>query len=245
MSADFAIDKPAGHPCPNLLADARCSIHAGLRDRGFVGCTVYDCFGAGQQVCQVTLAGTSWRDAPAAASRMFEVFAIMRSLHESLWYLEEARSLALDGDLAAEVDEVLARTEHAAGLPPDDVLAVDVDGHRNEVGDLLLRVSAFARADRPGRDLRGADLAGARLAGVDLARASLRGACLIGADLRGAHLDGADLVGADLRGADVRGASLVGCLFVTQAQANSASGDATTVLPEGIDRPAHWLGARH
>ena len=46
-SADFAIDKPAGHPCPHLRPDFRCGIHTDLRGRGFRGCAVYDCFGAG------------------------------------------------------------------------------------------------------------------------------------------------------------------------------------------------------
>ena len=32
-SADFAIDKPAGHACPNLRDDDRCGIHAQLRER--------------------------------------------------------------------------------------------------------------------------------------------------------------------------------------------------------------------
>jgi uncharacterized protein YjbI with pentapeptide repeats len=56
-SADFAIDKDAGCPCPNLQADFRCAIHDRLRQRGFAGCTVYDCFGAGQKVAQVTFGG--------------------------------------------------------------------------------------------------------------------------------------------------------------------------------------------
>jgi hypothetical protein len=47
-SASFAIDKPAGTPCPNLLDDFRCGIHQHLRAEGFSGCTVWDCFGAGQ-----------------------------------------------------------------------------------------------------------------------------------------------------------------------------------------------------
>ena len=46
-SADFAIDKPAGQACPHLAGDFRCGIHDELRPRGFPGCTVYDCFGAG------------------------------------------------------------------------------------------------------------------------------------------------------------------------------------------------------
>ena len=46
-SADFAVDKPAATPCQNLAADFSCTIHDRLRPRGFRGCTVFDCFGAG------------------------------------------------------------------------------------------------------------------------------------------------------------------------------------------------------
>ncbi|HLT10710.1 MAG TPA: pentapeptide repeat-containing protein, partial [Micromonosporaceae bacterium] len=49
-SSEFAIDKPAGSPCPNLGPDFRCRIHDMLRARGFAGCATYDCFGAGQRV---------------------------------------------------------------------------------------------------------------------------------------------------------------------------------------------------
>jgi len=60
-SSDFAIDKPAGEPCPNLTTDFRCGIHTTLRERGFPGCVVYDCFGAGQKVARVTFGGQDWR----------------------------------------------------------------------------------------------------------------------------------------------------------------------------------------
>ena len=83
-SADFAIDKAAGQPCPNLRPDFGCGIHDELRPRGFRGCTVYDCFGAGQQVAQVTFGGRDWRGAPHTAGEMFAVFAVMRQLHELL-----------------------------------------------------------------------------------------------------------------------------------------------------------------
>lgn len=82
-SADFAIDKDAGQPCPNLRGDFRCSIHDRLRQRGFPGCAVYDCFGAGQQVTQVTFGGQDWRT-PGVAAQMFAVFTIVRQLHELL-----------------------------------------------------------------------------------------------------------------------------------------------------------------
>ncbi|MDN5751100.1 MAG: hypothetical protein L0H64_21755, partial [Pseudonocardia sp.] len=94
-SADFAIDKPAGTPCPNLGSDTGggdfgCGIHDELRDRGFPGCTVYDCFGAGQQVVQVTFGGRDHRSSPELAGPMFAVFPTMRVLHELRWYLTEA-----------------------------------------------------------------------------------------------------------------------------------------------------------
>ncbi len=41
-----------GQPCPNLGGDFRCGIHRDLRAKGFRGCTVYDCFGAGQHLTQ-------------------------------------------------------------------------------------------------------------------------------------------------------------------------------------------------
>ena len=64
-SADFAIDKAAGQPCPNLRADFRCSIHDRLRPSGFGGCAAFDCLGAGQQVVGGTFGGRDWRSEPA------------------------------------------------------------------------------------------------------------------------------------------------------------------------------------
>lgn len=240
-STDFAIDKAAGDPCPNLASDFGCAIHPDLRRAGFPGCTVYDCFGAGQQVSQVTYAGRSWRAEPSTASEMFAVFPVMRQLHELLWYLRQALSLAatqlIHGELAAarEQLEVLTTAE------PDALLGLDLPRCREEANVLLRRTSELVRAGtRPGPDHHDADLIGARLRGADLRRASLRGAYLIGADLRGADLRWADLIGADLRGADLRGAKLTGAIFLTQGQLNAANGDAGTTLPAGMARAAHW-----
>ncbi|GAA0366470.1 pentapeptide repeat-containing protein [Microbispora corallina] len=239
-SADFAMDKEAGRPCPNLSADFRCGIHADLRQRGFSGCTVFDCFGAGQKVSQVTFHGRDWRREPESAGPMFAAFGVMRQLHEILWYLTEALALPaarpIHGDLRRRRDEIERLTESDAAA----VAAADVAALRQEVGGLLQRASALARAGLRGRDRRGADLMGARLRGANLRGADLRGSYLIAADLRGADLRSADLLGADLRNADLRGADLTGCLFLTQAQVNAARGDAATVLPPGLTRPAHW-----
>ena len=245
-SVDFAIDKKAGRACPNLEPDFRCGIHTGLRQKGFRGCTVFDCLGAGQKVSQVTFGGRDWRRSPGTAAQMFEVFPVMRDLHELLWYLTEALALTgggpQGGQLRAELSAALARTESLTNAGPVALLDVDVARHRGEINTLLLRASDQARAGVRGRkkDHRGADLTGARLKGADLAGASLRGARLIGADLRGARLRSADLTGADLRDTDLRGADLAGSIFLRQSQLDAAKGDGATRIPPWLTRPAHW-----
>ncbi|WP_111601523.1 pentapeptide repeat-containing protein [Streptomyces sp. Amel2xB2] len=245
---EFAFDKDAGRPCPNLRRDFRCGVHARLRESGFSGCAVYDCFGAGQKVSRLTFGGRDGRDGPdepGAAERMSEVFPVMRQLHELLLFLTEAESLPaarpLRGELRLALEEITGLTHGSA----DDILAVDVWSLRERIVPLLLRTSELARARRPGprKDHRGAQLAGARLRGADLRGASLRGACLIAADLGGADLRTADLTGADLRDAELSGADLTGSLFLTQPQLDAARGSAATRVPHGLERPAHWRTA--
>lgn len=251
-SSDFAMDKAAGEPCVNLGEDFGCSIHARLRASGFRGCTVFECFGAGQKVAQGTFGGVSWRDDPATRASMFAVFPVMRELHELLWYLNESVLLTAADDRAVsslrpEVVDVLDRTERIADGEPDEILAADVHAHRDVVVELLGRVSAAVRATapaptgkRPKRVGPRADLLGARLAGVDLRAVNLRGSYLIAADLHGADLGFADLIGADLRDTDLRGADLSTALFVTQPQLAAAIGDAATRIPPLLERPGHW-----
>jgi uncharacterized protein YjbI with pentapeptide repeats len=243
ISADFAIDKPPGHACPNLRPDFACGIHASLRDKGFPGCTVYDCFGAGQRVAQLTYGGRDWRHQPGAAGEMFAVFGVMRGLHELMWYLTEALRLGPADQLRSEVAQALDRAVRLSDSAPEQLLALDLPDLQHLVNDLLMRVSQGVRDTGPGRpgiDRARADLAGADLTGADLRRASLRDALLIGADLRRAWLDRADLTGADLRGARLHAADLAGAIFVTQAQLDAAKGDTATAIPPGLTRPAHW-----
>lgn len=241
-SADFPVDKAAGTPCANLRQDFRCGIHQKLRQKGYSGCTVFDCFGAGQKVSQVTYGGTDWRQDPDSARQMFAVFPVMRQLHELLWYLTEALALPQTRPIREELQSALDETERLTRGAPAAVAETDVAAHREAVNVLLLRTSDLVRADirRKKKDRRGADLFGARLRGADLRGVSLRGAYLIAADLRGADLRRADLIGADLRDADLRGADLTDSLFLTQSQVNAAKGDAGTKLPPSLVRPAHW-----
>jgi uncharacterized protein YjbI with pentapeptide repeats len=249
-SIDFAIDKDAGHPCSNLQSNFRCGIHNSLREQGFKGCTVYDCFGAGQQVSQVTYGGHDWRQVPDSAEQMFEVFRVMRQIHELLWYLSETLVLETTSPIHDELRLALEETERLTRLSPDSLMEQNVSAHRAEVNELLLKASELVRgeAHREQRSTRGrkktygrgADLIGAKLRGADLRGANLRGSYLIAADLRDADLRAADLIGADFRDADLKGANLTGSLFLTQFQLNAAKGNADTKLPPSLVRPAHW-----
>ncbi|MWC29685.1 pentapeptide repeat-containing protein [Paenibacillus sp. MMS18-CY102] len=252
-SSDFAIDKKAGQACPNLQANFRCGVHTTLRDRGFRGCTVYDCFGAGQHLSQYTSEGRDWRQFPETAQTIFGVFPIMRQLHELLWYLAEALGLPAASAIHAELQAALDETTRLTRLAPEAILQLNVAAHRAEVNILLLRTAELVRETairqhnlppiRNKKIGRGADLIGANLKGADLRSANLRGAYLIAADLRQADLRWADLIGADFRDADLRGANLEGSLFLTQFQVNAAKGDATTKLPPSLARPPYWPGS--
>ena len=241
-SADFPIDKRAGEPCHNLRQDFGCGIHGNLREEGFRGSAVYDCFGAGQQVAQVTFGGVSWRSAPDMSTAMFAALPVMKQLHEMLWYLAEALTRPAAQSLQPELEKAYVATEALTRTDADALATLDLPSHRAEVGPLLQRTSELVRAAHPGPERRGADLIGARLRGADLRGADLRGALLIAADLRGADLREADLISADLRDADLREADLTSSLFLTQMQVNAARGDVRTKIPAALVPPAHWAG---
>jgi len=212
-SSDFAIDKPAGRACPNLGADHRCGIHEVLEPRGFRGCTVFECFGAGQHLVQ-----GGHRRADQLA-----LLPVMRQLHELAWLIDQALRLDAAARLHGRLRDALTETESLADGTADRLATLDVDAYRQKVNRLLQRASELARAGAGRRpDHRGANLIGRRMRGADLRGASLRGALLIGADLRDADLRRADFTGADLRGADLRGADLTGALFLTPSQLRAA-----------------------
>jgi hypothetical protein len=222
-SADFAIDKPAGTPCRHLRSDFRCEIHEHLRDSGFRGCAVFDCFGAGQRV---TARFGRW------SRRAFDAFTATRQLHELLWYLHEA--LGWDTELRPQLRDALARTEALAHTADPDVAA-----HRAGVAPLLRAASRSVRgAGAPDRS--DADLAGTDLRSASIANSDFRNACLIGANLRKVTLNRVDLLGADLRDTDLRDADLRGALYLTQPQVSAARGNAATRLPDRLRRPSRW-----
>jgi hypothetical protein len=247
-SADFAIDKPAASACPNMASDFSCNIHQRLRPRGFSGCTVFDCFGAGQAVSQRTFGGTSWIQDPASTSSMFAVFKVVKQLHEMLWYLSEAEQRAFDPELAATARRLSTEIETTSQGEASAVLAADVGHLHAEVRALLVEVSEEVRASYGAEDRElpdgglhpGADLMGANLAKRQLCGSDLRSAYLIGANLEGSDLTAVDLLGADLRDTHLHGANLSRSLYLTQPQINAAQGNPETRLPERLTTPAHW-----
>ena len=249
-SADFALTKSAGDPCVNLTSDFACGIHERLRPSGFKGCTVFDCFGAGQKVAQTSYSGVSWRDNPASRQEMFAVFPVMRDLHEMLWYLTEAAELPLPPALSREVSAACHSVAELTELAPAELLRVDAAAQREPIVTLLAQVSEHIRSrmavpwkrSKKTRDVAPrADLMARAFSGDSLRGANLRGAYLIAADLTDADLTLTDLIGADLRDARLHGANLSESLFLTQQQVNSALGDALTSLPSSLERPAHWV----
>ncbi|WP_423800929.1 pentapeptide repeat-containing protein [Neobacillus sp. SAB-20_R2A] len=244
-SADFAFDKDSGTPCKNLQSDHRCRIHQNLRDKGFRGCSAYECFGAGQKVSQSTYGGRDWRENPESAMEMFNVFPIMQQLHEMLYYLNEAMRFEETKAIHHELHAAFEETESLTNLTPKEILNLDVPSHRAKVNKLFLHTSELVRTKiSPGKNInkirKGSDLIGARLRGIDLRGANFRGALLIAADLRESDLRGVDFIGADMRDADLSGANLTGSIFLTQAQVNAAKGDCYTKLPAALKTPEHW-----
>lgn len=248
-SEGFPVDKNAGQSCHNLQSDFRCGVHKNLRESGLKGCTAFDCFGAGQKVAQVTYSGQDWRQEPGSATQMFEVFLIMRQLHELLWYLTEGLTLAPDHPIHDELYSTLNELDNLTRVSPEALMKLDIAVERGKVNTLLLKISQLVRSKAcPGQTNsrrkrtfgRGADLIGADLRRTNLRGANLRGALLIAADLRGTNLSGTDFIGADLRDTDLRGADLSKSIFLTQAQINAAKGDANTKLPPSLTRPMHW-----
>ena len=239
VSSDFAIDKPAGVPCPNLLEDFRCGVHDRLRPLGFAGCTVYDCFGAGQRTVQEVYGGRGWRDDGVDARELFDVFGVLRGLHELAWLLAEVLGLPQAVEVHADARALTSEIDIVGRRSPDEIRSVTSPTLAPEPGPCCAVPPSWCEPS-PAVTCAVPTWSGAGSGRDDLRTADLSGALLLGADLRGCVLELSDLLGADLRGCDVSGADLATALFLTQVQVNAASGDADTALPGRLQRPPHW-----
>ncbi|MBN6885856.1 pentapeptide repeat protein [Cytobacillus horneckiae] len=240
-SADFPINKEGGEPYGNICNDNQCSIHNHLLKKGFKGCVSFECFGAGQHVSQQIYGGQDWRQNGGIAKQMFAVFPIIHQLNEMLYYLNQ--SLCLDETKAYrnELKEIYELTYRLTGLPPDDILEVDLVQHRFTVNEYLLRISDSVRNEiNHEKKHKKADYIAANLKYAKMAGINLRGKLCIAADFSHADLRRVDFLGADLRDAKLHSADLTDCIFLTQSQVNAAKGNIDTTLPDYVQRPRHW-----
>ncbi|MFN7389109.1 pentapeptide repeat-containing protein [Brevundimonas sp.] len=119
------------------------------------------------------------------------------------------------------------------------------------------------QADLSGIEARGLNLTGARIRQADLSLVTMNRTQFANADLRdveayggvfsssnfngadltnsswvGAYLEGSSFSGATLTGANFSGAQLARARGLTQRQLNSACGDSSTSLPDGLSIPS-------
>lgn len=245
----FPINKDVGKTCINLAGDFKCKVHENLNEKGLKGYIVYDCIGAGQKVAQVIYSGHDWKEKSGHSKEMFNVFINMKQLHEMLWYLNESIRLQDNNINKDKLIKKINEIESLTYLEPKSIINLDLTPIRTGVNTLLLQTSEFLRRKvnngknslKGKKALGGAlNLMGANLRKKDLRGINLSGAFLIAANLRGLDLSFTDLIGSDLRDADLSEANLSNSIFITQAQINSAKGDANTRLPKSITRQRHW-----
>ncbi|MGL5694966.1 MAG: pentapeptide repeat-containing protein [Peptostreptococcaceae bacterium] len=246
----FPNDKKAGEPCVNLKDDYSCAIHNNLRSNGLKGCTIYDCFGAGQKVAQHTYKNRNWSEYSQLANEMFNVFLVMRQLHEMLWYLKDALTLIPAKHIEKEIIQLIDETEELTNLSTKLILNIDIEKHRMKVNDVLRNANNLAKEEILKHNkhnskvqnnfISGFDFIGSNLTKSNLLGANFAGALLIAANLKNTDLAGANLIGVDMRDTDISGADLSNSLFLTQSQINSANGDSKTKLPPFINRPPYW-----
>jgi len=136
-SSDFRMNKAAGVPCVNLQENFGCSIHPSLREKGFKGCTVYDCLGAGQYVSQQIFKGQDWRNYPENASAMYQVFPIVEQLFEIKAFLLEALTYDLSSQLHQEITLQLNALEETLERGVEEIGKMDLSFYRAPIGVLL------------------------------------------------------------------------------------------------------------
>ena len=138
---EFALDKPALHPCVHLAGHA-CQIHDRLDAAGFPGCRGYDCLGAGQRLMAEVFPGQDWRHDATLRRPMADGFGVLRRIHAGLELLLATQKLDLPDALAQERAALLDAYHPDAGWTLATLQSFDAQG-------LPRRFSAFMAALRP------------------------------------------------------------------------------------------------
>jgi hypothetical protein len=155
-------------------------------------------------------------------------------------------------DIQAALSVIGQRPKERVAFETERELKLDLSGANLQRAQVT---GMFARADLSETHLEGASLDAAHLERASLEGAHLEMALLDAAHLEGATLDGAHLEGATLAAAHLEDASLLtahlegAILFDADLSKTSGLrpddlartlGDATTTLPEGMQRPTNW-----
>ncbi|MDR3493885.1 MAG: hypothetical protein P4L82_04725 [Ancalomicrobiaceae bacterium] len=146
----FDLDKAGGEPCPNLRADHRCAIHDGLATRGFAGCELYDCLGAGPRVVAMSdFAGRFWRDDEATATAMFTAFRRLRDVHALAELLATAKRLPLSPNQGRTVARLLEALDLDRNWSGPMLEHIERSGLGSEIRAFLVTLRGVA--GQPGR----------------------------------------------------------------------------------------------
>jgi uncharacterized protein YjbI with pentapeptide repeats len=141
----------------------------------------------------------------------------------------------------AERDAIAERVRGGASCARCDLFQIDLayqDVSGRDFSGARIRQSNFSTAIADRAQFRGANLSLANLFGLRASHGDFTEANLEGATLVGGYFGGARFSGAAFNGANLSGAELAGASGLTQAQLDSACGDATTTLPAGLSVPA-------
>jgi uncharacterized protein YjbI with pentapeptide repeats len=133
---------------------------------------------------------------------------------------------------------------HGAKLQGVNLNEANLQGTELYVAQLqgaFLNRTQLQRARLNYANLQGAYLSRANLQSADLTEVNLREAKLTGANLQGAILQKADCHEADFYEAELQRAYLYRVTNLNLQQIQFAYGDSDTVLPDDVERPAHWM----
>lgn len=136
-SDEFGHDKPANHACHHLDKAHSCKIHGQLAAKGYKGCVLFDCKGAGQRVTRDVFGGGDWRQDPTLLAPMSAAFRTMRCIHEHLQLLEAAHTLPLDTDAETERQALIAMLEPELDWTPETLMAFDAQSVSEQVKQFL------------------------------------------------------------------------------------------------------------
>jgi hypothetical protein len=176
---------------------------------------------------------------PNISIRSGGIYALERIAKDSKkdhWTIMEVLTAFVREKAPLKKEEI--QQEQLPKIPTDIQAALTVIGRRKVKRDPNNR-----RLDLSNTDIRGAKLEEANLQKAILFRANLQNVSLYKADLQEASLYQANFLGAILDDAKLHGAKLRQVQNLQQEQIETALGDSATVLPDNMERPAHWTQA--